>query len=114
MNIKQRNIVTAIILSFLTCGIYSIYWIVMLVKDAVSVKDANDSAVLEIVLSIFLFPVGLFLTEKKLAEGCAEKGIEHKDNSIVYLIISLFGLGIVSMCLMQNDLNKIAEATPVE
>ena len=114
MNIKQRNIVVAILLSLLTCGIYSIYWIVVMVKDAVSVKDADDSAVLEIVLSLFLFPVGLFLTEKKLAEGCEAKGIEHKDNSILYLIISFLGLGIVSMCLMQNDLNKIAEATPVE
>ena len=114
MNIKQRNIVTSILLTIVTCGIYGIYWIVMLVKDAVSVKDANDSAVLEIVLSLFLGPVGLFLTEKKFAEGCAEKGIEHKDNSIIYLIIGFLGLGIVALCMIQNDLNKIAEATPAE
>ena len=79
MNIKQRNIVTSILLTIVTCGIYGIYWIVMLVKDAVSVKDANDSAVLEIVLSLFLGPVGIFLTEKKFAEGCAEVAVVDKN-----------------------------------
>ncbi len=113
MNIKQRNVVTAIILTFVTCGIYGIYWIVMLAREAVSVKDANDNAVLEIVLSLFLYPVGAFLAEKKLAEGCAEKGIPHKDNSLLYIILGFLGLGIVNLCMMQSDLNKIAEANYV-
>lgn len=29
-----------------------------------------------------------------------------QDNSIVYLVLSIFGLGIVNYCLIQNDLNK--------
>ena len=108
MNIKQRNIVTAILLTIVTCGIYGIYWIVMLAREAVSVKDANDNAVLEIVLSLFICPVGLFLAERKFAEGCAEKGIAHKDNSVLYIILGFLGLGIVALCMMQSDLNKIA------
>jgi hypothetical protein len=108
MNIKPRNIVTAIILSLVTCGIYAIYWAIMLAREAVSVKDENDGAMLEIVLMIFLPLVGFYLAEKKLSEGCQAKGIEHKDNSIMYLIFGLVGLGIVNYCMMQNDLNKIA------
>ena len=81
--IKHRNIVTAILLSIITCGIYGIYWTIMLARDAVSVKDPADSAVLEIVLMLFLPFLGLFLAEKKFAEGCAAKGINHSDNSIV-------------------------------
>ncbi len=87
MNITQRNIVTSILLTIVTCGIYGIYWIVVMVRDAVSVKDESDSAVLEIVLSLFFAPVGIFLTEKKFAEGCEAKGISHKDNSIIYLVL---------------------------
>jgi len=108
MNIKERNIVVAIILSIVTCGIYGIYWLIMLAREAVSVKDPADSAVLEIVLMLFLPFVGFYLAEKKLAEGCAEKGIEHKDNSVLYLVLGLIGLGIVSAVMLQNDLNKIA------
>lgn len=109
MNIKNRNIVTAIILSLVTCGIYGIYWGVCLAREAVSVKDPADNAILEIILILFLPFVGFYLAEKKLAEGCAEKGIAHKDNSIVYLILGLVGLGIVNYCMLQNDLNQIAE-----
>ena len=108
--IKHRNIVTAILLSIITCGIYGIYWTIMLARDAVSVKDPADSAVLEIVLMLFLPFLGLFLAEKKFAEGCAAKGINHSDNSIVYLILGLVGLGIVGVCMLQNDLNKLAAA----
>jgi len=105
---KQRNIVTAVILTIVTCGIYGIYWGIMLAKEAVSVKDPADSAILEILLVLFLPFVGFFLTEKKFAEGCAARGIPHSDNSVLYLILGLVGLGIVNYCMMQNDLNKLA------
>lgn len=108
MAIKQRNIVVCILLTLITCGIYGIYWVIMLAKEGVSVKDASDNAILEIVLMLFLPFLGIFLTEKKFAEGCAEKGIDHKDNSILYLILGLVGLGIVGLCMLQNDLNKLA------
>ncbi len=110
MAIKNRNIVTCILLSLVTCGIYGIYWTIMLAKDAVSVKDSSDNGLLEIVLMLFLPFLGLFLAEKKFAEGCAEKGIAHSDNSIVYLVLGLVGLGIVGFCMMQNDLNKLVNA----
>ena len=108
MNIKERNIVTAVILSIITCGIYGIYWVICLAREAVSVKDPEDSGILEIVLMLFLPFLGFFLAEKKLAEGCQAKGIAHSDNSILYLILGLVGLGIVNYCMMQDDLNKIA------
>ena len=103
MAIKERNIVTCILLTLITCGIYGLYWVIMMARDAVSVKDPADSGVLEIVLM-------LFMAEKKLAEGCAARGIAHNDNSILYLILGLVGLGIVNFCMMQCDLNKIANA----
>lgn len=110
MNIKPRNIVTAVILTLVTCGIYGIYWSVVMTREAVSVKDANDNALLEIVLMLLLPLAGLFLVEKKFAEGLAAKGIEHTDNSILYLILGAVGVGIVANCMIQNDLNKLAGA----
>lgn len=110
MAIKQRNIVSCILLTLITCGIYGIYWMIMLAKEAVSVKDPADSGVLEIVLMLFIPFVGIFLAEKKFAEGCAAKGVPHSDNSVLYLILGLFGLGIIGFCMLQNDLNKLATA----
>lgn len=108
MAIKQRNIVTCILLSLVTCGIYGIYWIIMVAREAVSVKDTADNGLLEIILMLFLPFLGMFLAEKKLAEGCAARGVAHSDNSILYLVLGLLGLGIVGLCMMQNDLNKMA------
>ena len=108
MAIKKRNIVSCIILSLVTCGIYGIYWSIMLAKDSVSVKDPSDNGLLEIVLMLFLPFLGLYLSEKKLAEGCEARGYAHSDNSILYLILGLVGLSIVGACMLQNDLNHIA------
>ena len=109
MAIKKRNIVTCILLSIITCGIYGIYWLIVMTSEAVKVKDPSDSGILEIVLMLFLPFLGFFLAEKKLTEGCMAKGIAHEDRSIIYLILGLVGLGIVNYCMMQNDLNKLAD-----
>lgn len=108
MEIKSRNIVVCVILTIVTCGIYGIYWLVCLAHDAVSIKDPTDGATLEIVLMLFLPFLGFYLTERKFAAGCAEKGFPHNDNAVLYLILGLLGLGIVNYCMMQNDLNKLA------
>lgn len=109
MKLENRSIAKMIILSIVTCGIYGIVWNVKLARDAVHVKDANDDGTLEILLMIFLFPIGAFLAEKKFAEGCQAKGIEHKDNSVLYLVLGFLALGIVDIILMQSELNKIAD-----
>ncbi len=64
----------------------------------------------EIVASILVPFIGLFLVERKFSEGCAGQGIEHKDSSVVYLVLSLLFLNFgacLSLALMQNELNKI-------
>ncbi len=108
MAIKERNIVVCILLSLITCGIYGIYWVIMLARESVSVKDPSDNALVEIVLMLFLPFLGFYLSEKKLTEGCAARGIPHKDNSVLYLVLGLVGLGIVNFCMMQSDLNALA------
>ncbi len=110
MKIEKRDIVKCVILSIVTCGIYGIIWIIKLAKDAVSVKDENDSATVETILMLFFPFIGFYLCEKKFSEGCAQKGIPHNDNSILYLVLGLVGLGIVDYCLMQSDLNKLVDA----
>ena len=110
--IQKRNIALCIVLSLVTCGIYLIYWDVKLAQEAVKVKDETDSGTTEILLLIFLPFLGIFLTEKKLYEGATARGIQINDNSVMYLVLGLFGLGLVGMGLMQNDLNKLADAYP--
>ena len=45
---------------------------------------------------------------KKLYDAGVKNNVAISDNSVLYLILSLFGLGIVNYCLIQNDLNKFS------
>lgn len=112
MNIENRSIGKCIVLTLVTCGIYGIVWAVKMLREAVQVKDQNDDGLVEILLGIFFCPVGFYLAEKKLAEGCSAKGYAHEDRSVLYLVLGLFGLGIVDYILMQSDLNGLAAAAP--
>ncbi len=109
MQIKQREPITAIILSIVTCGIYGIIWVIDLMKGACSVKDANDTALVEIILGLFFPCLGFYLAEQKLAAGCAARGIPHKDNAILYLVLGLV-FPIAAYYLLQVDLNEIAKS----
>ena len=46
---------------------------------------------------------------KKISYAQQVRGMPVKDNlEILYLLLGLFGFGIVSMALIQSDLNKMA------
>jgi hypothetical protein len=108
MNITQRSIPKAIILTLLTCGIYGIFWFIKMAKEAVAFADVNDSGTAEVLLMIFFFPVGIYLTEKKFAQGCAARNIPHEDRTILYIILSFLGLGLIAAAMLQSDLNDTA------
>lgn len=110
MTLENRSIAKCIILTIITCGIYGIYWAYKMGTEAAKVKDVNDTGMLEALLCIFLPFIGFFLAEKKFAEGCQAMGYPHEDKSIMYLILGVIGLGIVDYCVMQSELNKLADS----
>lgn len=112
--IKNRNIVSAIIFSILTCGIYSIYWFVVMTDDANAlVDDHKTSGGLAFLYSLITCGIYSIYWNYKMGKRMAEAGAKHNvatsDNSLVYLILSIFGLGIISYCLIQSDLNRFSE-----
>lgn len=111
--IEERNIAMVIILSFITCGIYGIYWFVKVTDEAKQLSSAdNASGGLAFVYTLITCGIYTIYWNYKMGKNMYEAGqkygINIEDNSVIYLVLSLFGLGIVSECLMQNDLNKFA------
>lgn len=39
-----------------------------------------------------------------------KKGIEVNDISVISILLGIFGLGIISLALIQNEVNKIVAA----
>lgn len=112
--IVERNIVTAIVLSIVTCGIYGLYWFICLTEDTNKLSgDPNaTSGGMALVLTIVTCGIyGLYWMYKRgeiLDNYNIQRGLPQSSNAILYLILSIFGLQIVSYCLMQNELNKIS------
>lgn len=112
--IAERNMVLAIVLALVTCGIYSIYWFIVMTDEANKVSGEQDtSGVMAFLFTLLTCGIyGFFWyykMGKKLHAAGQRAGKEISDNSILYLVLGLFGLGIVNYALIQNDLNKFAK-----
>lgn len=113
--LTKRDIATTVILSFVTCGIYGIFWLVNIVNDTnkVSERPTDPSGGLVVLYTLLTCGIyGIYWNYKngqKLYEAGKKYNKNIQDNSVLYLVLSLFGLQIVNYCFMQSDLNKFAE-----
>lgn len=111
---KERNIALCIILSIVTCGIYGIYWFIAMTNDAnqACADDYQTSGGVAFLLTIVTCGIYSFYWAYKMGEKVntikARKGEPSDSNNILYLVLCIFGLGIVTYCLLQSELNKVA------
>lgn len=116
MNIQKRDIAIAVILSIVTCGIYQFYWIYKMTEDTDYYSGDNSmNPATTVILSIVTCGIYLYYwyykTGKLISLGKQRWGMVSSDNSLLYLLLGIFGFGIVSMCLMQNELNELYDFT---
>ena len=115
-SLQRKNIVTCIILSFVTCGFYGIYWLYCLVSDINTIsEDPNAmSPVLVIILSFvtcglyflyWVYKAGSLLDQKMI-----ETGRTAESRPVLYVVLALFCLTIVTYVLMQDTINQLAES----
>jgi hypothetical protein len=113
--IMNRNIALCIVLSVVTCGIYSIYWFVVLTDEIHREKTTNTdlpSGVVCFLLAIVTCNIYGIYWAYKMGEKMdlikSEKEIPGgRDSNVLYLILELFGLNPIVLALLQNDLNKL-------
>ena len=112
--IRERNLVTCVILSIITCGIYGIVWFIQMTDDvALASGDNSMSGGMAFLLTLVTCGIyGYYCAYKmgKVVASAQERhGIQPNDNSVLYLVLQIIGLGIVNYCIIQSDLNQIAE-----
>lgn len=111
--VVTRSIGVCIILSIITCGIYSLYWLYCMAEDLNRVSGKNDvSGGVVVLLSIVTCGIygwfWLYQAGEKINMAKAQRGIAgDSSNGILYLILGIFGLNIVSYALIQNELNNL-------
>lgn len=106
---KNRSVVSVILLSIFTCGIYSLYWCYVTTEE-LNAAD-HDEPLMNYILSILLSLVtcgvyGIYWAYKFYQK--ADK-VTGSNNLILNFILHIFGFSIVSMAITQDEINKSLE-----
>lgn len=105
--ITRRSIPVAILLSIVTCGIYGIYWMIKL-NDEVNVLAFEPNATtggMVFLLSLVTCGIYGFYWMYQMGERCDRIKGNAGNSGLLYLLLGIFGLSIVSYCLMQDTIN---------
>ena len=113
--IKNRNVALYIVLSIVTCGIFALYWFVCLADDANTLSN-NQGTSGGVALLLTLVTCGIYgiYWAYKLGESLdaldIANGKPQKNRAIVYLLLNIFGLGIITFALAQSSINEYASS----
>ena len=111
MIIEKRSIPVAILLSLITCGIYVIYWEYRILDNMYRANNIPSSAGTDILLSIVTCGIyGLYMlyrAGKMETQAMEYYNLPEKNEAALYLILGIFGLGIVSFCILQSSINNL-------
>lgn len=109
--VKQRSIPLCLLLNLVTCGLYSLYWFVVLTDEVDEVtQSTGPNGIMSLILVVCTFGIyGLYWVYRlgeKLDNSRARNGAPTGNLSLIFLLLFVFGLGIIAYCIAQNELNK--------
>ena len=103
---KKRSLVIMLLGFLFTFGIYPIYWYCSFQNQLKKHTGLGFGGFGHLMMSIFtlgIYPLyWSFVVGKRIAK------LGGDDHGVVYLVLSLFGLGIVAYFLMQNQVNQLS------
>lgn len=105
----RRNIFLSLIFTFVTCGLYGLYWHVKITDEINSI--VGDSRATSGIMTLIFTIITCGLYGIYWAYTIGEKVDRIKGNlggnsNILYLVLFLFGLGIIDYLLIQDTINK--------
>jgi hypothetical protein len=112
-----RSPVLILLLCFITCGLYYLYFIYVVTDE--TQKFLGDTEIdmhpcLEVLLTIITFGLWNIYWDyrmgKRMARMCQLVGLPITDNAVLYLVLDLFGVGIINAILEQDTLNRVWRA----
>nr|WP_312540779.1 DUF4234 domain-containing protein [Enterococcus sp.] len=112
---QQRSILMVILLTIVTCGIYYFYWFYQTTKELTEYsEDYRLSPGLSIALTIVTCGFYQIYWWYRIADIFISAQQKAKyprlnDNKILFVVLTLFGLDIINMAILQSDMNQLWE-----
>lgn len=112
MTIQRRDVALAIVLSIITCGFYTIYWFIVLTDEVNALAGETEATSGSMAFLFTLVTCGIYSyfwmykMGEKLDNVAVSQGKASQSRGILYLILSVLGLGLIAYALMQDSINK--------
>ena len=109
-DLEEENIAKNVIFTIITFGVYGYIWLYRMSRNIKCLNNDKSSLTGELLCLLFVpfYMLYWVYTRAKSIKTQADcRNIQIGDSATLYLILSLFGLNIVSIALMQNDLNIV-------
>lgn len=114
---KQRSIGLALLFSIITCGIYSIYWFIVTTEEVKAISNRYPTSG-GMAFLFNLITCGLYgiYWGYKMGEALEDARLSHGQPTgsfpILFLILNLFGLQIITLAIIQGELNHYTPYIP--
>jgi len=109
---EARSPITVLLLSLVTCGIYSIIWTYRITEEMkTNLNDESIEPTKELILSLVTCGIywiyWMYIMGERIQRLYQKKGLTTENEGMLFLILSLFGLSFVSIYLIQDRINKV-------
>lgn len=108
---KVRNVAIYVILTLVTCGLFGLYWMVVLNDDSLEVAGEDGTQGM-MVLVLTLVTCGIYgiywayQLGQRINRINARYGRYTDNSGLLYLLLYILGLSIVVNAVAQNELNQ--------
>lgn len=105
----KESILVNVALWVLSGTIFGLIWRYLIISSVSKFSDFKNK-ILHFILSIIFPPyygIIAYQLNKRIVKELKSKGAKCVDLSVLYLILGVCGLGVVSLIIMQNHLNKL-------
>lgn len=113
--LQKRGIVGAILLSIITCGIYAILWMIWINNELRRENNQKVDGGFMFFISLITCGIAGFYWMYRIGMDlsfASQKSAKYKVESyeaILYLVLSIFGFGLISLAIIQHKINLLCE-----
>ena len=115
--VKEKSIALNVVLSFVTCGLYGLYWLYTIAKDLNDLcvsqhQEKGPDPFLVVVLSIVtcgIYQIYYMYKAGKMVSSLTKNGQHLSDDSVILMVLAILQLSLVSYCILQSNINGLTK-----
>ena len=115
--VKEKSIALNVVLTFVTCGLYGLYWLYTIAKDlndlcASQHQEKGPDPFLVVILSIVtcgIYHIYYMWKAGKMVSSLTKNGQHLSDDSVILMVLAILQLSLVSYCILQSNINGLTK-----